>query len=149
MEQWRKRSNDASFELLDAHDLKVTLTEGDYARGGRLRAAARSIPGAASIGRAQERLAVPTQLDFGSGRPGTLTAGRIVGVDLAPGQEIVDGISVEDGRGLAPGDSGRAVAVLEAAMPNFTTFPRTAAWRSRAATLCATSGPAARRSTSS
>jgi putative ABC transport system permease protein len=123
MEEWRKRSNDASFELLHAHDLKATLTEGDFARGGRLRAVARGIPGASSIERAQERLAVPTQLDLSASGAGALTAGRVVGVEVAPQAQTVDGISVEEGRGVTRRDSGRKVAVLEAGYAEFHDLP--------------------------
>ena len=64
IENWRKDSNDASFALLDAHDLEIALTEGSLARPGELRALAESIPAAGSIARAEERLAVPTQVEI-------------------------------------------------------------------------------------
>jgi putative ABC transport system permease protein len=123
METWRRSSNDASFGLLNAHDLKATLTEGDFARGGRLAAAAESIPDATAIESAQERLTVPTQLDLSPAGATTLTAGQIVGVDTAAGSEAVDGIAVEGGRGLTESDDGRPVGVLEASFADYQGLP--------------------------
>ena len=114
METWRKRSNDESFALLNAHDLKVTLAEGSYARTGRLLATLRTISGAARIARAEERLAVATHVDASSEGRSVLTPARLVGVDLRSGTPRVDGISVERGRALRRADSGQPVAVVEA-----------------------------------
>ena len=36
MEAWRKQSNDRSYELLRAHDLKVELAESSFGKKGRL-----------------------------------------------------------------------------------------------------------------
>ena len=37
LETWRTRSNDESYARLNAHDVRVTLAEGSYARAGQLR----------------------------------------------------------------------------------------------------------------
>ena len=113
LENWRKQSNDASFGLLDTHDLHVTLNDGSYVREGALASVARSLPDAASLRAVEERLIVPTQVD--ASRPGTaiLVPGRLVGVPVANGGPHVDGIYAGKGRGLRPADSGRPVAVLD------------------------------------
>ena len=44
METWRIRSNDASFELLRMHDLRVSLTSTGSVDAGALAAAAKAVP---------------------------------------------------------------------------------------------------------
>ena len=68
METWRTSSNDESFALLNAHDLKVTLPEGGFAAAGRLEQAVRSAGEDLGVSGAEERLVVPTQVD--ASRPG-------------------------------------------------------------------------------
>jgi putative ABC transport system permease protein len=125
METWRKRSNDESFSLLDAHDLKVVLAEGSYARAGSLRAALRSIPSAATIAAAEERLVAPSLLDASHDGRSVLTSGQVVGVDLRDGPPQVDGISAEEGRSLGRRDRRRAVAVVEAGFAGEHNLPAT------------------------
>lgn len=123
LESWRLASNDASFATLNAHDLRVSLTEGSFARAGRLASAARGIPHAAAIEAAEERLLLPTQVD--ASRPGkaVLTPGRIAGVDVSAGGPHVDGIAARRGRGLRPDDAGRRTAVLESTYAGFHRLP--------------------------
>lgn len=109
MESWRVTSNDASYALLRAHDLRVSVAEGGSVPEGRLRAVAAGVEGVAV---ARERLVVPTQIDASTSATTVLTPGRIVGGDVAP--EAVDAIHVTEGRGLRTADRGRNVAVMEA-----------------------------------
>jgi putative ABC transport system permease protein len=113
LESWRTLSNDASFALLDTHDLHVTLNTGSYVPEGALAAGARSIPDAAALNAVEERLIVPTQVDASLSDKALLVPGRLVGVPVGQGGPHVDGIYANKGRGLAPADAGRAVAVLD------------------------------------
>lgn len=112
MRAWREASNDRSFALLGAHDLKVALAEGGTVPQGRLRAVLGG-GGPLTGADAEERLSVATQVD--ASRPGEaiLVPGRLVGVDVAAGPRV-DGLHPDGGRVLAAGDDGRDVAVLEA-----------------------------------
>lgn len=114
--QWRLATNDASYEALAAHDLRVTLPEGGAVERGRLLAllgdlAPRTIAGA------QERLVVPTQVDA-SDMAGTtvLVPGRLIGMATSP---TVDQLQVTKGRPFASADRGQDVALVE---NNFSTF---------------------------
>ena len=113
LETWRKRSNDESFALLNAHDLKVTLAEGSYARAGELRQAVAMLPGHIQVTGADERLVVPTQVDASHGDRATFVPGELVGVNVQSGGRPIDGIAVERGRALRRGDAGSPVAVVE------------------------------------
>jgi putative ABC transport system permease protein len=123
METWRKRSNDESFALLNAHDLKVTLADGSFARQGDLRGALRSLPPRLRAKGAEERLVAPTQVDASRPARSVLVPGALVGIDpTAPGPRI-NGIAVERGRGLRPGDAGSAVAVVETGFAEHAELP--------------------------
>lgn len=110
---WRKDSNDKSYELLNAHDLRVTLGEGGYARRGELLEPLRSIRHPGWVGEAQERLVVPTQVDASVADRPVLAPGRLVGVDVSGRGPPVDDLFAERGRGLGREDGRRPVAVIE------------------------------------
>ncbi len=112
MEEWRIRSNDASFAALDMHDLRVTLAAGGTAAEGELAAAVADLPGAPVTG-AQERLIVPTQVDASGGGRTVLVPGRLVGVPLAGEGSDIDSRFTQEGRDLRPADAGRPVAVVD------------------------------------
>jgi putative ABC transport system permease protein len=118
IERWRVRSLDRSTELLASHDLRLSLAEGSFASRGQLLSAAETIPHAAWVEAAEERLVAESQLDASSGSRTVLTPGRIVGVDVSGGGPDVDRIDVEAGRALAASDDGRAVGILEASYAN-------------------------------
>jgi putative ABC transport system permease protein len=120
---WRKDSNDKSFALLNAHDLRVTLSEGSYAHRGELRRALRSMRSPEWVDEAQERLVVPTQVDASAGGRRVLAPGRVVGMDVSVGEPRVDDVFVERGRGLREGDDGRSVAVLESGFAEENALP--------------------------
>jgi putative ABC transport system permease protein len=113
LETWRKRSNDESFALLNAHDLKLTVAEGSFARSGELRDAVGSLRGELGIAGAEERLVVPTQVDASQRDRTVLVPGALVGIDVNAGGRPIDGIDVERGRSLGPGDAHSRVAVVE------------------------------------
>lgn len=118
IESWRKESLDRSSELLRAHDLRVSLAAGSYARPEQLRAAAESIPHAASIEALDERLVAETQIDASTPGDTVLTPGRLVGVNLQGGGPAVDRLFADSGRILSAADSGKPVAVLDATYAN-------------------------------
>ncbi len=113
IESWRIQSLDKSSELLDAHDLRVSLTGGSFAEQGRLRAVAESIPHASAIAAADERLVAESQIDASKPGDTVLTPGRLVGVDVAGGGPVVDRLFAESGRILRASDSGEPDALLE------------------------------------
>lgn len=115
METWRKESNDRSYELLHAHDLKVELAESSFGMQGRMLSILRAMPGASAVTAAEERLVVPTRVEVGAGRGARLSAGELVGIDLAAPGPRVDGVAADRGRGLRRADASADVAVLEAA----------------------------------
>jgi putative ABC transport system permease protein len=113
LETWRKRSNDESFALLNAHDLKVTLVEGSFARAGELRRAVLSLPRDLRAADAEERLVVPTQVDASQPDRTVLVPGALVGVDVTARGRPIDGIAAERGRSLRARDARSPVAVVE------------------------------------
>ena len=114
MEAWRKESNDRSYALLHAHDLKVELTEGSFGEQGQLLSVLRGVPGARAVSAAEERLVVPTRVATGAGEREQLATGELVGIDIAAPGARVDGVAANRGRSLRRGDARRDVAVVEA-----------------------------------
>lgn len=109
---WRRLSNEASFGMLDMHDLRVRLSTGSLAEQGTLAGTAAGVEGGSSISAMEERLISPTQVDASSGDATILVPGVVVGTDLENGP-AVDGFFVEAGAMPGPGTAGEAVAVLE------------------------------------
>ena len=103
MGDWRVDSNDASFGVLNVHDLRVEAEEGSFAPTGSLLKATKEIPDAEAITAASERLIVPTQISATSaaGRP-VVTPGQIIGVESVPDRSV-DGVEV-----TGPAEIGRA-----------------------------------------
>jgi putative ABC transport system permease protein len=106
---WRRLSNDASFAAVSMHDLRVTLTSGTTADQGRLLDLVRSIPSRPEIGRARERLLVPTQLSVTSADEEVVVPATVVG-HSGLGGATVDAVDVT--RGSLP-SGGERWAVLE------------------------------------
>ena len=130
MENWRVASNDASFTALRAHDLEISLTEGTFAKEGRLRRVARSIRDDAALAAVQERLVLPTQVAVERpGAPSLLVSGQVVGSRLGPDGPPIDGVAADAGRGLEVRDSGRPVGVLEASFAEYHDLPATGSLR--------------------
>lgn len=110
---WRKDSNDKSFALLNAHDLRVTLSDGSYARHGELERALDPIRHRGWVDGAEERLVLPTQVDASTRGRTILAPGRIVGIDVSNPRAAIDRVYIERGRSLRVGDDGRPAAVIE------------------------------------
>lgn len=104
---WRRRSQDASYARLLAHDVRAVTSTGTFVPEGSLASAVRqALPEAVAV---EERLVVSTQVDASTAAETILVPGRLVGIDVAAGG-TVDLVHVADGVGLADG----ARAVLEA-----------------------------------
>jgi putative ABC transport system permease protein len=111
---WRTQSNDASFAVLDTHDLRVALPQGAHAAEGRLARLVVGLGHAGEITAARERLVVPTQV---AGPDGLLVTGELVGMDVRPGPSV-DGVWISAGRALTTADDGQPVAVAETVFAN-------------------------------
>lgn len=94
--RWRRMSNDASFEVLRMHDLRVSLDANTYVDEGALLALVDDLP-AGSVASASERLEVPTQVDASTATEAVLVPGRLVGTDLAE-DAGVDALHLDRGR---------------------------------------------------
>jgi putative ABC transport system permease protein len=120
---WRTQSNDASFAVLNTHDLRVALPQGSLAAEGRLAGLVTGLRHAGDVTAARERLVVPTQV---AGPDGLLVTGELVGTDTRPGP-TVDGVSVSVGRALGAADDGRPTVVAEAVFADKNDLPLPAA----------------------
>jgi putative ABC transport system permease protein len=114
---WRRESLAESVRVTNAHDLRVTLSEGAYTREGRLAGAV----GGLGLRGAEERLSAPTQVDASQGERTILVPGRIVG--LPHDGPRIDRIHLHGGRGLRPADAGTANVVLEQHFAEFHGLP--------------------------
>jgi putative ABC transport system permease protein len=123
--EWRRQSNDASFELLGMYDLRVQAAPGAEALTGELLAVLDRLPDPGIVVAAEERLVLPTQVDASTGDEAVLVPGRMVGVDVRSGGPNVNAVHVSDGRGrtLRETDDGHPVAVLEQKFADFHDLP--------------------------
>ncbi|WP_143448345.1 ABC transporter permease [Kineosporia sp. A_224] len=118
---WRRASNDASFALLNTHDVRVRLSQGSTVAEGRLAAVVASIPSAASVLGVRERLVVPTQV---SAPHDLLVPGELVGT--ATGTDAgVDDVWPSAGRLPGPADDGQPVVVLDRQFASANRLPAT------------------------
>ena len=103
-DQWRRTSNDRSYDALNAHDLRLELTPGSFVPEGALRDAVATAEGNAQLGTIEERLLVPTQVEVATGTGPVLAPGEVLGVPVAddPGSQV-DALEVRAGTGLTPG----------------------------------------------
>lgn len=103
---WRLDSQDASYERLRYHDLRVRLPVNVDAAEGSLAAAIGAIDASEQVAAVAERLIVPIQVDASTDSATVLVPGEVVG--LAPGG-TVDTLHLEAGRAAA----GQDEVVLE------------------------------------
>lgn len=111
--RWRQMSYDRSFEQLQLHDLRVSLSAGTHLPATALSEAARAIPHAEWIRAAAPRLIVSTQVDASTRGETILVPGRIVGADPAEAGPPVDALVAKVGRVLDEKDTGTDRAVLD------------------------------------
>lgn len=122
---WRRMSNDASYERLRMHDLRVQLPEGGFVPAGTLREAALTTPHGGSVAATEERLVVPTQVDASTRAGPVLVPGEVVGMSSASAGAGVDSLHLAAGRALRPADAGEPVAVLESKFADERGLPTT------------------------
>ncbi|MDY7103102.1 MAG: FtsX-like permease family protein [Actinomycetota bacterium] len=109
---WRRLSNDASFDQLAMHDLRVELSPGTFVDEGTLAAGIATMPDADSVVAAHERLVVDSQVDATAGDESVLAVARLVGMPL--GETGVDELWITDGDAPDPGGGAAGGdAVLE------------------------------------
>ena len=118
MTEWRKASNEASFEVTRMYDLRVGLSDGSFVPKGDLTRIIQSIPSAAGIEGVEERLSIPTQLRVETvvedENVTILVPGVIVGMDFADPDGIsVNRVHMTEGRELGPSDAGQLNVLLE------------------------------------
>ncbi len=114
---WRNDSNSQSLALLKAHDVRVYLAEGSFATPDQLRSLVAAIPHAGSVTATEARLTLPARIDASTADRTILVPGRLVG--MSTGDATVDSLQIRSGRGLEPGDAGRAVAILDDHFANY------------------------------
>lgn len=112
--EWREESADRSYALLNMYDLRVRTAEGTAVPRGAIIAAIESIPGAAGLTEAEERLILPVQVDASTDSQTILVPGMLIGVDIARGGPRVNGLHVREGRALTASDNGQPAVLLEA-----------------------------------
>ena len=119
MTEWRKASNDASFEATRMYDLRVGLSDGSFVPKDQLTRIIESIPSASAIEGVEERLTIPTQLrveavDAEGIEQTVLVPGELVGMDFTDPDGIsVNRVHVTEGRELDPSDAGQLNVLLE------------------------------------
>ncbi len=110
---WRQESNDASYDLLNMYDLRLSLTQGSYLDGAALLDAFSNIGHTDWITAVEPRLILPTLVDASTDAQAIITPGRLIGTDLAGTLPHVNDVYITAGRGLDTADRGEPVAVLE------------------------------------
>ena len=107
-EAWRIASMDLSYDALQMHDLRVSLTTGSFVDQEEVLAALGEIEG---VARVEPRLVMDTLVDASTAEQTILAAGQVIGVDPSNGGPSIDRIHLDQGRALVTGDED--VAVLE------------------------------------
>lgn len=105
--EWRRLSNDLSYEAVAMHDVRVVLSPGTFARQGELAATARDIPDPSVVKLARERLVQPTQLSVRSDAGPVVVPATVIGHSALTGS-TVDAVHLAAGALPGPG-----AAVLE------------------------------------
>lgn len=123
--EWRRRSNDESFALLNMYDLRVVAAEGVDAPTGDMAATLSKLPDPSIVAAAEERLVTDTQVDASTPDRSILVPGRLVGMDLRDGGPHINTPYVDegDGRVLSERDAGRPVVLVERNFASFYDLP--------------------------
>jgi len=121
--RWRKASADASFEVVGFHDVEVRLTAGSFVEQGTLLDVLGQLPTGVIAG-GEERLRIDIQVDASTDTQSILVPGLLIGVPVAQGGPSIDRLRPTAGRGLAAGDAGRAVAVIERNFAEYYELPK-------------------------
>ncbi len=118
---WRLQSNDASYDLLNMYDLRLTFTEGSYLEGNELVQAANSIDHAGWLTAVEPRLILPTLVDAsieasadrGGDRRTIMVPGQLIGAGVPGEGGHVNDVYISAGRAIEASEAGQLVAVLE------------------------------------
>lgn len=115
---WRLESAESSYDLLNMHDLRIILPQGNYLERDATLSTLQAIPHADWITAVEPRLIEPTYVRVAENSSSTsnsdiLVRGRIVGLQVADGAPTVDGVHINVGRALTPDDAGESVAILD------------------------------------
>lgn len=116
--QWRRASNDASFDEYRMYDLRVEMSPGTFADESTLTAVLDGLPDGL-VEHASERLVVSSQIGTSNGKEDILSAARLVGMDTAADAPVAR-LWVRDG--TAP-DSDTSDAVLEVKYADYWELP--------------------------
>lgn len=126
LSQWRRLSNDVSFEMLEFHDLMVSFPETGVPAE-RALAAVRGVSHPETLRAVQGRLDVPTQVAVITDGQEAVLPGRIVGIDLAENGPLIDKTDRVRGRDLTAADAeaNRPTGVVETAFADRYHLPTT------------------------
>ncbi|MBU1492418.1 MAG: ABC transporter permease, partial [Actinobacteria bacterium] len=118
--RWRTLSNEASFGLLNVHDIRIELAEGSVVPDGGLEAAVRSIDHSSWVRDVEERRVLELLVDAGTEDLDILVPGLMVGADPAA---TVDALYNDGGRDLTGADAGEDVVLLQHSFANYYELP--------------------------
>jgi putative ABC transport system permease protein len=107
---WRIRSLDASYERLNAYDLRMQLADGSYVDQAALLAALAGVDGVETL---ETRLIVPTLVDASHDSENVLVQGRMVGVDITGGGPHINSLYIYNGRNFVAEDAGENTVIVE------------------------------------
>ena len=110
---WRLKSNAASFDITNMHDLKVTLNTGSFTPEGTLKDALAPLVETGLIVDIEERLSIPTQVQTKAKDGIIMVPGRLVGMDFSDGGPHIDSLYFTEGQWIGPRSGGRRSAVVE------------------------------------
>lgn len=129
--EWRRQSNDASFDLLRMYDLRVRAAEDADAATGTMAAVLATLPDPGMVATAEERLVTDTQVDASTDDQSILVPGRLIGMDLSDlGPHLNRPQVVDDGgRALDETDRGQPTVVVEHNFADFYGLPSTSTLR--------------------
>lgn len=108
--EWREKSLDRSYEMLNMFDLRMELTEGSFVDQTDITSALSQVDGVEVV---DTRLLVPTLLDASKDGKTILYPGRIVGLDVSDGGPTINKLNVIEGRNLTAADSGENVVIID------------------------------------
>jgi putative ABC transport system permease protein len=117
MSAWRRVSYDASYKLLNAHDLRVEV-QGATVNAGRLAAVVDAVPIPELVTARAERLVVPTTVDASTAADAVMVEGQIIGAPI-PNGTSVDVVHIDTGRALAPSDDDVVNGIMESKFAHF------------------------------
>ena len=120
---WRGLSNDASYQAVNAFDMRVSLGTGGFVERGELLSALDDSVPAGSVSTAEERLIVATQVAVATPDGKAIVPGRLIGMDVSDDGPHVNSTHPDVGRNLASSDAGENVVMLERNFAKFYDLP--------------------------